>query len=156
MVETGQRKTGWLGGTTGVVLFIFGLVCLVIGGAPYAYVLSDWIDHGYVFNTIEMAVDWIFGLIGAGLIAVGLVLFGIVLRLARSPLGSLILSIIAAAFLIATFLVYSRTGNAPDSIEVVMLEGLCIVGLLAAALPPFLHWLLARRPAPAADLPKAQ
>lgn len=157
MVDTtGERRTGWLGGTVGVILVIMGLICLSVGGTPFSFVLSEWIAHGYVFENIEMAFDWVFGLIGAGIIALGLVFFGIFLRIVRWPVGSLLLSIIAAGFLLATFLIYSRTGNPPDSIEIVILEGLCILGLFVVALPPFLHWLLARRRAAVAgNLPKA-
>jgi hypothetical protein len=153
---TGERKTGWLGGTAGVLLVIMGLICLGIGGTPFSFVLSDWIAHGYVFENIEMAFDWVFGLIGAGIMALGLVFFGIFFRIVRWPLGSLLLSAIAVGFLIATFVIYSRTGNAPDSIEIVLLEGLSILGLFVVALPPFLHWLLAKRQVPVAgNLPKA-
>jgi hypothetical protein len=62
----------------------------------------------------------------------------------RWPLASLSLAILSAGFLIATFLIYSRTGNGADSFEVVLLQGLCILGLFILSLPPFLHWWFAK------------
>lgn len=140
-----------------VLLALVSLACLVAGGTPYFLAIETWAEKGHVFQGFEM-IDWLIGLVGAAIVALGLVAAGIALRLMpwrRAPLASLLLSIASAGFLVATFLIYSQTGNSENSIEVVLLQGLCIIGLFAIALPPFLHWLLARRPPSAADLPKA-
>lgn len=140
-----------------ILLALVSLACLMAGGTPYVMAIETWADHGHVFRGFEL-IDWLIGLIGAAIVAVGLVVAGIVLRLLQwtyAPLASLLLSIASAGFLIATLLIYSQTGNGENSIEVVLLQGLCILGLFVIALPPFLHWLLAKRRPSAADLPKA-
>ena len=76
-----------------------------------------------------------------------LIIFGLMLRLLdwrRAPLASLVLAVLGTGFIIATYLIFSDTNTTSDSIEVVFLQGCCIVLLLLVALPPFLHWAMAK------------
>jgi hypothetical protein len=156
MAENVEEKISVLRMVALITLALVSLACLIAGGTPYVMAIQTWADHGHVFQGFEL-IDWLVGLIGAAIVAVGLVVAGIILRLLpwkHAPFAGLLLSIASAGFLIATFVIYSQTGNGENSIEVVLLQGLCILGLFVIALPPFLHWLFARR-RPSADLPKA-
>ncbi|MDB5522678.1 MAG: hypothetical protein JWM58_441 [Rhizobium sp.] len=152
---------------TGVWLIriLFGLwalvsiACIMTGGSAWGYGIARWAEDHYLFKGWGM-IDWIVGLFGGGIVAAGLLLAGFFFRFLswnKAPLASLGLAVVSVAFLIATFLIYSQTGNADDSNEVVLLQGICILGLFVLALPPFLHWMLARpRPASATTkIPRA-
>jgi hypothetical protein len=135
------------------VLVVFSLACILTGGTPYVMAIQSWAEHDHLFTGF-LLIDWLVGLLGGAVIAVGLLIAGLVLRFLRwnrAPLASLMLSIMSTSFILTTFLIYSMTGNADDSVEVVVLQALCILGLFVIPLPQFLHWLLARRkiaPAP--------
>lgn len=128
------------------VLVILGIVALIIalpGATVYWLVVEDWAGDPRGFHDMDGAINWLFGICATGAIAAGLIVFGVMLRLLRrrqAPLASLALSVLSAAFIIATYLIFSDTDTTPDSIEVVFLQGCCIVLLLLVALPPFLHW----------------
>jgi hypothetical protein len=156
MAEDTEEKVGTARMIALILLAIASLACLIAGGTPYAMAIETWVDKGYIFQGFEL-IDWLVGLIGAAIVAAGLLLAGIVLRLLRwrhASFASLLLSAVSAAFLVATFVIYSQTGHGENSIEVVLLQALCIVGLFVIALPPFLHWLFAKRRPATADLPK--
>ena len=129
------------------VLAFFALGLVLPGAAVYLTVVEDWANDPRGFYGIEGAIGWLFGVIAAGAIAIGLILAGIMLRVLRwrrAPLASLVLSILAAGFVIATYLVFSDTNTTPDSIEIVFLQAASLAMLVLAALPPFLHWAMAK------------
>lgn len=129
------------------VLAVISLGLILPGATVYMMVVSEWAESSNGFHGIEGAVGWLFGLCAAAAIAAGLVIFGIMIRLLHrqwAPLASLGLAVIATGFIVATYLVFSDTGNGSDSIEVFFLMVCCIILLLAVALPPFLHWALAK------------
>jgi hypothetical protein len=143
-----QDKVG--SGARIVVLVILGIIALVLalpGAAVYWAVVEDWAGDPRGFHDIDGAINWLFGVCATGAIAVGLIFFGVMLRLIhwrRAPLASLVLAVLSAGFIIATYLIFSDTNTTPDSIEVVFLQGCCIVLLLLVVLPPFLHWAMAK------------
>jgi hypothetical protein len=129
------------------VLAFFALGLALPGAAVYLTVIDEWANSPRGFHSIEGAIDWLFGVIAAAAIVMGLILFGVMLRLLRwkrAPLASLILSMLAAGFVIATYLIFSDTDTAPDSIEIVFLQAVSLAMLILAALPPFLHWAMVR------------
>jgi hypothetical protein len=143
-----NATTGSIAGN--LVRAILGLLALglfVLGLLPYGAAVGTWFDAGFVFRGFHL-IDWLVGLLGAGLMAIGAFLGGICLRLLHwkhAPLASLGLSIVATALVMATLYIFSKTNTSEDSIEVVLLKMVSVVVLLLTALPPFLHWLLARR-----------
>jgi hypothetical protein len=140
----------------GVLLF-FALGLALPGGVVYLTVVDEWAASSRGFYGIEGAVGWLFGVCAAAAVAVGLIIGGIVIRLLlwrHGPLASLVLSILSTGFIIATYLVFSDTNTSPDSIEVVLLRVFCLAMLVLVALPPFLHWAMAKPvPAPATPEP---
>lgn len=129
------------------VLGIVGLGLFVPGGLVYLMVVGEWAGSSNGFHGIEGAIGWLFGICAAAAIAAGLIIFGIMIRLLPwqwAPLASLGLAVISAGFIIATYLVFSDTGNGSDSIEVFFLQACSVVLLIVVALPPFLHWALAK------------
>lgn len=129
------------------ILAFFALGLALPGAAVYLTVVDDWASSPRGFYGIEGAIGWLFGIVAAGAIAIGLILGGIILRVVRwkrAPLASLFLSILAAGFVIATYLVFSDTNTTPDSIEIVFLQAASLVMLVLVALPPFLHWAMAK------------
>lgn len=134
-----------------------GLALLVPGAFVYLTVVGEWADRSTGFSGIDGAVGWLFGLCAAAAIAVALIIAGIMLRLAhwrRAPLASLCLAVLSVAFIIATYIVFSDTDTTDDSIEIVLLQGCCIVALLAVALPPFLHWVTTKPQPTLTETPK--
>ena len=130
-----------------VVLGIVALVFALPGAVVYWAVVEDWAGDPRGFHDIDGAINWLFGICAAGAIAAGVIVIGVMLRLMhwrRAPVASLALSVLSTAFIIATYLVFSDTNTTPDSIEVVFLQGCCIVLLLLVALPPLLHWAMSR------------
>ena len=145
-----------------VLLVILGVVALVLaapGAVVYWIVVEDWAGDSHGFHDIDGAINWFFGICATGAIAAGLIVLGIMLRLLpwrKAPLLSLALAVLSTGFIIATYLIFSDTNSTPDSIEVVFLQGCCILLLLLVALPPFLHWAMAkpeRLPAPTEPRP---
>lgn len=142
--EKADSLAGW------ILIAIFGTVGLGligIGGSIYYTVVDGWIDSADGFHGPEGWIGWILGMAAAIAVAVGLLLVGICLRLARwsrAPLASLALAMLSVAFIIFTYYVFSNTKTSSDSFEVVLLQGCCIVLLLLVALPPFLHWAMAK------------
>lgn len=134
--------------------------CLIVaGGIFYVWIIADWLQDSDGFTGLQM-IAWFVGLVAAAVIGVGLLLVGLVFRFLDweyAPRASLVLSIISVCFVIHTYLVFSTINSNADSIELVVLQGGCMLGLLLVWLPPFLHWMFARtRPAsPAIELPKA-
>lgn len=132
------------------LLVVLGIVALVValpGAVVYWAVVEDWAGDPRGFHDIDGAINWLFGICATGAIAAGVVIIGVMLRLLRwrqAPLASLALSVLSTAFIIATYLIFSDTNTTPESIEVVFLQGCCIVLLLLVALPPFLHWAMNR------------
>lgn len=129
------------------VLAFFALGLALPGAAVYLSVVDEWAGSSRGFYGIEGAIGWLFGMIAAAAIAAGLILGGIflrVLRWSRAPLASLLLSILGAAFVIATYLVFSDTNTTPDSIEIVLLQAASLAMLVLVALPPFLHWAMTK------------
>ncbi len=130
----------------GVLLF-FALGLALPGGVVYLTVVDEWAASSRGFYGIEGAVGWLFGVCAAAAVAAGLIIGGIVLRLLpwrRGPLASLVLAILSTGFIIATYLIFSDTNTSPDSIEVILLRVFCIAMLVLVALPPFLHWAMAK------------
>lgn len=133
-----------------VLLVVLGIVALVLalpGAIVYGAVVEDWAGDPRGFHDIDGAINWLFGICATGAIAAGLIIIGVMLRLLRwrqAPLASLALSVSSTAFIIATYLIFSDTNTTPGSIEVVFLQGCCIVLLLLVALPPFLHWAMSK------------
>ena len=133
-----------------VLLVILGIVALTFlapGVIVYGAVVEGWAGNSRGFHDISGAINWLFGVCATGAIAVGLVVVGVMLRLlawSRAALASLVLAVLSAAFIIATYWIFSDTDTSSDSIEVVFLQGYCIVLLLLVTLPPFLHWALAK------------
>lgn len=134
----------------GIVLAVLAFLALGValpGAIVYLNVVDAWADGPRGFHGIEGAVDWIFGVIAAVAIAAGLAVAGIILRLLRwrrAPLAGLCLAVLGAGFIIVTYLIFSDTGTTPDSIEVVFLQVASLILLVIVALPPFLHWAMAR------------
>lgn len=129
------------------ILAVLALGLFVLGLLPYGAAVGTWFDAGFVFRGLNL-VDWLVGLLGAGLMAIAAFIGGILLRLLHwkhAPLASLGLSIVTTALVMATLYIFSKTNTSEDSIEVVLLKMVSILVLLLTALPPFLHWLLARR-----------
>jgi hypothetical protein len=135
-----------------VMLAVLGIVALTFlgpGVVVYWGVVEQWASDPRGFHDIEGAIHWLFGVCAAGAIAAGMIPVGVMLRLLawqRATLASLALAVLSTGFIIATYLIFSDTNTTLDSIEVVFLQGCCIVMLLLVALPPFLHWALAKPP----------
>ena len=139
------------------VLGIVGLGLLIPGGMVYLTVIGEWADRGNGFSGIEGAIGWLFGLCAAAAILAGLIIAGVMLRLAhwdRAPLASLFLAVLSVGFIIGTYFVFSDTNTSDNSIEVVFLQGCCIVALLVVALPPFLHWVMSKPQPAITETPK--
>jgi hypothetical protein len=139
------------------VLGVLSLACIVTGGIFYGWIFADWMQGSGGFRGLQM-IGWLVGLAAAAVIGAGLVFAGLFLRFlpwVHAPLASLLLAVVSAGFILFTYLVYSDTGNGGDSIEVVLLQAGCIIGLFIGPLPPFLHWLLAKRRKPIEYLSKA-
>lgn len=129
------------------VLAFFALGLALPGAAVYLTVIDEWSHSPRGFHSIEGAIGWLFGIIATGAIAIGLILAGIMLRVLRwqrAPLASLVLSIVAVGFVIVTYLVFSDTDTTPNSIEIVFLQAASLAMLVLVALPPFLHWAMAK------------
>lgn len=147
MTENQERLVS---GARIVLLVVLGIVTLtfaVPGVTVYWMSVEDWATDPQGFHDIDGAINWLFGISAAAAIAIGLVVFGVMLRLLpwhRAPLASLGLAVLSTGFVIATYLIFSDTNTSSDSIEVVFLQACCIVMLLIVALPPFLHWAMAR------------
>lgn len=133
-----------------ILIAIFGVVALgllFIGSTVYYMIIVEWADSASGFSGPEGWVGWIFGMAAAIAIGLGLLLVGICLRLARwrhAPLASLVLSVLAVGFIIFTYYVFSDTNTSSESFEILLLQGCCIILLLLVALPPFLHWAMAK------------
>lgn len=133
-----------------VLLVILGIVALALtvpGVIVYWIVVEDWAGDASGFHDIDGAINWLFGLCAAGAIAAGIIVMGTILRVIRwkqARLASLALAVLSTGFIIATYLIFSDTNTTSDSIEVVFLQGCCILLLLLVALPPFLHWVMAK------------
>ena len=155
MMAENQDRVGT--GARIAVLAVLGIVALTVlipGVTVYWMAIEDWAADGRGFHDIAGAINWVFGVCAAVAVAAGLVVIGVMLRLlpwqGAKP-ASLALSILSVAFVIATFWIFSDTDTSSDSIEIIFLQACCIGMLLLAALPPFLHWALAkpaRLPAP--------
>lgn len=128
------------------VLCFFALGLAIPGGIVYLTVVNEWAASSHGFYGIEGAVGWVLGVCAASAVAAGLIIGGIALRLLpwrRSPLASLVLAILSTGFILGTYLVFSDT-NTSLEIEVFLLRVFCIVMLFVVALPPFLHWAMAK------------
>lgn len=143
-----QDKVG--SGARIALLVILGVVALVLaapGAIVYWLVVEDWAGDAGGFDDIDGAINWLFGICATGTIAAGIVVIGIMLRIVRwkqAPLASLVLAVLSTGFIMATYMIFSDTNTTSDSIEVVLLQGGCILLLLLGALPPFLHWAMAK------------
>lgn len=160
MMAENQDRVGT--GARIAVLGVLGIVALAVlipGVTVYWMVIEDWAADGGGFHDLDGAINWIFGVCAAVAVAAGLVAIGVMLRLLSwqgAKLGSLALSVLSVAFVIATYWLFSDTNTSSDSLEIVFLQACCIGMLLLAALPPFLHWALAkpaRLPAPTEPRP---
>lgn len=144
--DKADNLAGW------ILTVIFGVIALgllFIGSTVYYMIVTEWADSTSGFSGPEGWVGWIFGMAAAIANGVGAILLGICLRLGRwrgAPLASLALSLCAVGFVIFTYYVFSDTNTSSDSFEIVLLQGCCIVMLLLVALPPFLHWAMAKPP----------
>ncbi|UVC08357.1 hypothetical protein IHQ71_24940 [Rhizobium sp. TH2] len=162
---TNLADTGGSGDAVGtsarwILLAVLGVVSLgllVPGGLVYLTVVGEWADSSRGFAGIEGAIGWLFGLCATAAIAAGLIIVGVMLRLAhwdRAPLASLFLAVLSVGFIIGTYFVFSDTNTTDNSIEVVFLQGCCIVALLVVALPPFLHWVMTKPQPTITETPK--
>jgi uncharacterized membrane protein len=128
-----------------VILGIIAFVLALPGVVVYWSVVEEWASDPRGFHDIEGAINWLFGVCATAAIAAALIIVGVMLRLLnwrRAPVASLALALLSTGFIIATYLIFSDTNTSSDSIEVVFLQGCCIVLLLLVALPPFLHWAM--------------
>jgi hypothetical protein len=145
-VAQGTDTAGiWAGRVALGIFAMLSLICIILGGSVFGASVEAWYQS---HDGLQDLLSWIFGLAGAAVVAAGLLFAGLAFRFMRwngAPMLSLLLSILSAGFVIFTYSVFSTTGNPDDSIEIVFLQGICIVLLLVVALLPFLHWLLARR-----------
>lgn len=142
--EKADRLASWI---LIAILVVPGLCLLFFGGLIYFTVVDGWAGSRGGFSGAEGAIGWLFGMGAAAAMATGLLLVGISFRLLRTrwaPLASLGLAVLSAGFVILTYYVFSDTNTSVDSIEIVFLQGSCIVLLLIVALPPFLHWAMAK------------
>jgi len=124
------------------VLAAASLACIIAGGIFYGWVVADYLHYDSPFTGLQM-LGWILGLMAAGVVMAGFLLAGVLFRFLpwpHAPLASLFLAVLSVLFIIATYLVFSDTGNGSDSIEVFVLKACCIMMLPVVALPPFLHW----------------
>jgi hypothetical protein len=147
MADDIRETFDWLRWSVLGLLALLSLACIGAGGFLYVWIVADWLQSHSSFSGLQM-IGWMAGLIAAAVVGVGFLFAGLFLRFLQwphAPLASLLLAVFSAGFIIVTYQVFSDTGNGSDSIEVVLLQGACIAGLFAIALPPFLHWLLARR-----------
>lgn len=147
MAENQDKVGSWARIILLAFLGFLALVFLLPGAFVYQTVVADWMNAPRGFDGIDGAVNWLFGVISAGSVSAGLIIVGIILRLVhwrKAPFASLALTAASTGFIIATYLIFSDTGTAPDSIEVMFLQGCCILLLLLVALPPFLHWAMAK------------
>ena len=136
----------WAGRLLLGLLAALSLACILSGGILYGWIVTDYLAGVGPFIGLQL-LGWMIRLVAAAVVSVGLLIAGIVLRLvswSHAPLASLGLAIIAVAFVMLTYLVFSDTGNGNDSFEVVALQGACILCLILIALPPFLHWARAK------------
>lgn len=157
MADTNETTGVWVGRIALGLLAVLSLACIVTGGIFYFWVVGDYLQDDSPFVGLQM-LGWILGLMAAGVVMAGFLLAGLLFRFlpwSHAPLASLILSIVSVFFVIATYLVFSDTGNGDNSIEVVLLQGACIVCLIVVALPPFLHWARAKPKPVAVDPPGA-
>lgn len=146
MADTNETTGVWAGRIALGLLAALSLACIITGGIFYGWVVGDYLQDDSPFVGLQM-LGWILGLMAAGVVMAGFLLAGLVFRFLpwqQAPLASLGLSIVAVLFIIATYLVFSDTGHGGDSIEVVLLQGACILCLIIVALPPFLHWARAK------------
>jgi hypothetical protein len=145
-VADGTDTAGiWAGRVALGIFAVLSLICIGLGGSVFAASVAGWYES---HDGVEDLISWIFGLTAAVVVAAGFLFAGLAFRFLRwsgAPILSLLLSILSAGFIILTYSIFSKTGRTDDSIEVVFLQGVCIVLLLLVALPPFLHWLLTRR-----------
>jgi hypothetical protein len=150
-------KTGlWAGRLLLGLLALLSAAFMVSGGFFYGWVVADYLQYDSPFTGLQM-LGWMLGLFAAGVVSVGLLLAGVLFRLmpwSRAPLASLALAMTAVGFVILTYLVFSDTGHGGDSIEVVVLRGVCIIYLFVIALPPFLHWVKAKPEPVASQTPR--
>lgn len=147
MIENEDNVGSWARVILLAVLAFFALGFAVPGSVVYLAVIDDWAGGERGFHGIGGVIGWVFGVVAAGAISVGLILVGMFLRLLRwrhAPLASLFLAVLGAGFLMTTYLVFSDTRTTPDSIEIVFLQAACLIALVLVALPPFLHWSMAR------------
>ena len=152
--KTGQRWLIWtlLGLMAGISLALAGA-----GGTLWVDAVGTWSDHDYLFSGWQM-LDWFFGLIGAAMVGIGLLVAGLVLRFvpwARASLASLVLSIVALVFNLGTYGIFSRIQSGLHSLDLLILQSGCVLGLFIVVLPPFLHWLHAKPAGSAAMPPRA-
>ena len=148
MAEISDSGGVWVGRLVLALLAVLGLAGIFVGMVPYGMAIGSWADAGYEFTGWGV-LDWLVGLIGAAMVAAGLLFGGFFFRFvpwSGAPLASLGVAVLSAMFIIATFAIFSRTSNSDDSMEVMLLQVVCILCLFVLSLPPFLHWLKAKRP----------
>lgn len=142
--DRADSLAGW------ILIAIFGAIgigLIAVGGSVYSFIVGEWAETANVFRGPEGWIGWILGMAAAIAVGIGAALVGICLRIARwsrAPLASLVLSVLAVGFIIFTYYVFSDTNTSSDSFEIVLLQGCCIVMLIIVALPPFLHWAMAK------------
>jgi hypothetical protein len=140
---TGNRWLIWI--LFGVMILL-SLALVGTGGTVWADAVQTWSAHDHLFSGWQM-LDWIIGLLGAAMVGAGLLVAGFVLRFMRwekAPLASLVLSIVAVAFNLSTYAIFSQTQDSLLSLDLLLLHVGCVVGLFIVVLPPFLHWLRAK------------
>jgi hypothetical protein len=147
MTESGVAPTDWPRVIVVGILGLIGVAAIVAGSILYFWIIADYIEAGAVPFAGFQLLGWIVGLISAGVMAVGLIILGVALRLIdwrNAPRASLVLAIVSVLLDMLTYGVFSNTGHGPNSVEIVLLQGACILALFLVPLPPFLHWLWAK------------
>lgn len=146
LTDTDDKTTFRAGRILLGVLALLSAICIISGGFFYAWIVADYLQDDSPFVGLQK-LGWVFGLFSACVISIGLLLAGMLFRLMprpRAPRASLCLAIAALAFLIVTYMVFSDLGDDSDRVEIVGLQGACVLYLFLIALPPFLHWWKAK------------
>lgn len=126
-----------------IILAVICLLPAAIGLLTTGAITAAFVYEGFQFKPSDEIWMQIFLGVAGFFIAVPAIAIGVILRFARwqrAPSASLVVAIIAAGsgFLITGML--RTTVVAGDTEAYVTLFFFGIAGIVAAALPPFLHW----------------
>jgi hypothetical protein len=146
MAEQSTERGTWLIWMLFGIMGAISLACIGTGGSAWGYAIMTWIEHDYLFSGWGM-LDWFVGLLGATLVGVGLLIAGFFFRFIqwrRAQAGSLAVSILSLAFILGTYAIFSQTQDGINTVDIIILQAGCLLGLFIVVLPPFLHWYMVR------------